>query len=239
MVIPKGKKVFIHRIVDGESISIFNGINPVPVMVLNEPLTLSLSSSFEPFLQMTGNKWINELGKLAKNPSSIVGSLVSDTDLSKGFSGVLLEAGYQTWVGTDPLSVNITVTFHINKTNVDAENQVYNPTIELAKLPLPTEGIKKDVKVPMTQEKVGVTNLSPPGPSVVSILKTESDAEGQLYNIKIGKILNIFPAIIKKAEPTYSIETDDNGYPIWAQVNLDIQSVAIATQEMLTRSHNF
>lgn len=227
--IPSGKKVIILRRNSNDE---DDKVVDVP-MILSEPITISLSSSFEPFLQMTGNKWINEIGKLARdvNLPGFGGKL--EEKFGGGFSGVLMEAGFQTWTGTDPLSLNITVTFHVDKKNVDGEKQVWIPSLKLAKLPLPSKGETEDIEINKTN--YSVTNLVPPGPSILSVLKKDQDTSGQLYSIKIGKVLNIFPAIIKKAEPTFSIETDSNGYPMWAQVNLDIQSVSIATQEMIDR----
>jgi hypothetical protein len=228
--IPKGKKVIIHRHVGGDSYNILDGYN-VP-LVLSEPLTLSLSSSFEPFLQVGNKPLLNEIGKVWRDKNLPGG----------GFSTQFAELGYQSWVSTDPLSLNITVTLHVDKTNVDAESQVYIPATRLAQIPLPAtgaelnssklEGVNNALKI-VGLENLSITNLVPPGPSVISVLQGEDDSSGQMYAIRIGRLLNLFPAIIRRAEPTYSHETDSNGYPIWAQVNLDIQSVAIATQEMI------
>ena len=38
---------------------------------------------------------------------------------------------------------------------------------------------------------------------------------------------------MKRAEPTWSLETDSNGYPIWGKIALDINSLSTATTDML------
>ena len=59
-----------------------------------------------------------------------------------------------------------------------------------------------------------------------------------VFSISIGKILYLDSVIIKKAEPTFSNDIDENGYPIWAKISLDISTTDIAYVEMLERQSN-
>ena len=220
MVIPSGKKVRLRRREES--------VVGVP-MILAEPLTINLSSSFEPLFSGSSN--------LQKN-ANVVGGLIRDFTAGEfGFSGQMEQMGYQIWSKSDPLAINITVTFHVDKTNVNAFQQVYLPTIALSMLPLPARQIG------------GI--LSPPGPSVAALLGEEGQdttgldglsqypdyvrraASGGKLSLEIGRVLRVPSVIVLKAEPTWAIETDEDGYPIWSKVALDIQSVMAATTQLV------
>lgn len=206
--IPKGKQL---GMVKGKTTIPSNGIP----MILDEDITLSLSSSFK---QLYGGK-SNTLFDLAGS--------VSKSFFGIGFSSKFKEFGFQIWENTDPVSFNVTVTFHmgINK-EYNAYTEVYKPAIELASLPLPTIGASIAGGL--------AENLEPPGPSPSTLLGGEKFSP---ISLQIGNILYISNIIVKKAEPTFSTETDEFDYPIWAKVNLDIQSVETATVEMITQNN--
>lgn len=214
IVVPKGKRIIIRN-QDNEDVT------GVP-MILDEPITMSLSSQFEPLLNSTNTKTLNILGGLL-------------SDVSQGRiqgSGQFKQFGFQVWTNTDPLMTNVTVTFRVDKTDVDAEAQVYRPALALMKLPLPIEG--------GAGNSMAGSNLIGPGPSVIATVKGATEAgvntttQGA-YSVRMGRVLYIPNAIIKKAEPTFSIETDERGFPIWAKINMDIQSSFVATQQLLEK----
>ncbi|MFW6225382.1 MAG: hypothetical protein ACOC3V_00320 [bacterium] len=198
--IPKGKKLVIN----------LNGSPLVNVpLVLEEPITINLSSSFEPVFGGGDTKIFDLIGSLSRD---VLGN-------TAGFSGQFKQLSIQTWKGTDPVSLpSITIGLYVDKTNVDAYNQVYLPTKKLRELPLPDE------------RRSG--NLIPPGPSLLEALG-KKNSNWPTYSLRIGKILYLPQIIIKKAEPTYSNETDAEGYPIWAKVALDIQSISTATKKLM------
>jgi hypothetical protein len=199
-IVPKGKKLIIN----------LNGSPIVNVpLVIEEPVTVNLSSSFEPVFGGGNTKIFDLIGSLSRD---VLGQ-------SAGFSGQFKQLAIQTWKGTDPVSLpSITIGLYVDKTNVDAYNQVYLPTKKLRELPLPDE------------RRSG--NLIPPGPSMLEALGKQS-SNWPTYSLKIGKILYLPQILIKKAEPTYSNETDEEGYPMWAKVALDIQSISTATKKLL------
>jgi hypothetical protein len=202
--VPKGKKLRIAE-------------NSVPItgavpMVLEEDITLSLSSSFSPLLEGANSKLFTLLGSVARDV------------MGRGFSTQYKELGFQIWESTDPISFTCTVGFYIDKINVDGKSQVYDPMIALMKLPLPSEG--------------GVAgSLIPPGPGILTLIGAGKGkkSQGKVLSCEIGNILRIDRIIVKKAEPTWSTDTDDNDYPIWGKCALDIQSLTTATAQMLDR----
>jgi len=194
----------------GKELIINIGSTPVTdqKMLIEEDIALSLSSDFNPLLGGGNSKILTIAGSLSKEISG------------KGFSGQFKQMGMQLWEGTQPLSTKITVGFYIDKEKPNAKVQVYDPTIALCKLPLPEE------------QEGG--NLVPPGPTILSAL-TESPKgkAGKVISVQIGKLLYIKSAIVKGAEPVFSNETDENDYPIWSKVSLDIISVMTATKSLL------
>lgn len=196
--IPIGKELIIN-------------INTVPVtdvkMIIEEDIAFSLSSSFDTFIGGGNTKLIDFAGALSKELTGV------------GFSGQFKQMGLQTWTGTQPLSLKITVGFYIDKEKPDALKQVYEPAIALAKLPLPKDG--------------GLTLIAP-GPTPFSaITGTKKGKEGRVVSVQVGKILYLRSAVVKAAEPIFSNETDENNYPIWSKVSLDIISAMTATTSML------
>lgn len=214
MIIPAGKKVKIRRLSYDESEGEYKSskgpvIDTNIPMVLEEPVTLSLSSEFSPIWGGSDNKWRDVLsGALAGAGFESIGGLVG---------GKHKVFGMQTWKGTDPLSMGITVSFYADKTNFNPYEQVYRPIMILAQIPLPGE--------------LDSGFMTPPGPSVLDVFEKSKNPD--LYSLQIGSILYLPRIIIKKAEPTFSTETDTDGYPIWGKVALDVQSLQIATKNLL------
>jgi len=216
IVVPAGKKLLLHQ-----------GGEPIPEgvdCILEEDITLSLSSTFAPIVS-GGLPTLYKL--LAQALNVFVG-----IDIPVGFK----QLGYQLWQSTDPLSFSATIGFYMD---TNAKKDVYIPSIELMKLPLPSE---------IQDSALG--GLKAPGPTLFSLLEDfkGSDNDGMLarvlsskdrlgrkktLSLQIGQIIYLSNIIVKKAEPTFSIETDSNGYPIWSKIRLDISSVNMATTDML------
>lgn len=187
-------------------------VNSEPVtdydMIIEEDIAFSLSSDFNPLLSGGSTKIVDLIGGLVKER------------FGKGFTGQFKQMGIQIWEGTRPLSLKITVGFYIDKKHPDAFTQVYQPAIALAKLPLPTESASG--------------NLTAPGPTLASaLIGTKKGTGGKVISVEVGKILYLQSAIVKSAEPIFSNETDENNYPIWSKVSLDIISVMTATTRLL------
>ncbi len=187
-------------------------VNTHPVtnqkMIIEEDIAFSLSSTFNPLLGGGNTKLVDLIGGLSKELTGF------------GFSGQFKQMGIQIWEGTAPLSLKITVGFYLDKEKPNGKIQVYEPAIALAKLPLPEEG------------EFG--NLIPPGPTILSAIKGEQTGKGgRVISVEVGKILYLKSAIVKAAEPIFSNETDEDDYPIWSKVSLDIMSTMTATTTIL------
>jgi len=217
IVVPAGKKLLLHQ-----------GGEPIPEgvdCVLEENITLSLSSTFAPIVS-------GGLPTMFKILAQAI-STFTKHEISVGFK----QLGYQLWQSTDPLSFGATIGFYMD---TNAKKDVYLPSIELMKLPLPSEITSNGA-------------LRAPGPTIFSLLSDINQSGnvgliekagysiedrkklGRKSNIslQIGEIIYLPHVIVKKAEPTFSIETDSNGYPIWSKIRLDISSIYLATTDML------
>lgn len=177
-------------------------------MILMEDLTITLSSKFQPLVSGDAQPIVSALGGLFRD---LTGT---------GFSGQYKELGFQQWTGTDPLSLSPTVGFYMKK---NAKTDVFDPALKLMELPLP-------------DDRGGIGGLVPPGPSLLTVLSPQNK-RGKVISIQVGNILRLNNVLIEKAEPTFSVETDENGYPINAKIRLDIKTVYTATVQLINPSN--
>jgi hypothetical protein len=200
------KKVTISKYGSGNKGESVTGSIP---MILEEDVTLNLESNFEPYTQGFDSKIVNALGSASRD---IFGW---------GFSGSFEATGFQVWKSTAPISLNLPFTFHVGIAGLnDAYLEVYRPMIELCKLPLPTASL--------------LGNMIPPGPSPVALLNGRSGTQfGNILSLRIANILSISNVVVKRAEPTWSNEFDNKGYPIWGKVSLEIESVLSASVQLI------
>jgi len=234
--IPKGKVVKLRN---AKGVPVVR--HGIP-LVIDGDVTISASSSFSP-LMGSGSGGI--LGKLQQIGD--VGRL-----MGFGFSAQFKQFGAQLWTGTDPFSINLTFTFYMGIIDeFDAKKEVYDPVMDLQSLTLPTEGEGGNLISPgpsslevlkETAETLQESQQSKQlnrigtafGVAVGRGQEEQSRKNMRQISLKIGNIIDIDYVVVKKAEPTWSSEVDENGYPIWATISMDIQSLFTATKEMLT-----
>lgn len=216
--IPKGKQVWIYR--NGKGIDNRYAKNELVTgipLILEEELTINLESNFEPLAQGIDNKVVN----------AVSGSLRAVTGF--GVSGQLQQFGYQVWQNTAPIQMNLNFSFHVGIAGIyNAYTEVYNPIIELCKLPLPRLG-----------SGIGeVKTLIPPGPTVLNAFLGSPTLAGinlgQMLSIQVGSMFFFNSIIVTRSEPTFADEYDANGYPIYGKIQLDVRTVMSATVELLT-----
>jgi len=177
-------------------------------ILLDEDITLSLASQFGDAVGGGAPRAIGMLGALSRDITGF------------GFSGQFKQLGFQVWQKTEPLMTNFTVAFHM-KTN--AYDDVVAPTRALIKLPLPDDA----------QAGEDGFGLIPPGPSLMEAFSGETrENSGRLLSCRIG-FIRLPGVIVTKAEPTFSKETDQNGWPIFSKVSLDVRTIYTATTNLI------
>ena len=95
------------------------------------------------------------------------------------------------------------------------------PTKKIIGLPLPTD-------LGLSRKGVG---LLPPGPTIFQAFGVTVKNEKRI-SVRIGKIY-LDPVVIKSVIPTFSKETDENGYPIFCRFSIEMQTIFTATTNMI------
>jgi hypothetical protein len=200
LTIPAGKKVRVK--VDGQPI-----FNDNIELVLDEPIQLTLTSDFE---DLVGSSVPQAFKALAN---------VTQDLFNFSATGEFKQFGLQVWSKTAPLSFSFTTTLNMK---TDAYTDVYQPSITLMKLPLPTD-------LGISGQGVG---LVAPGPSILQAVFKNSTSRHKSISVFIGNMI-FHPVVIKKVEPLISSDTDSNGYPIFMTLRIDVMGTFTATTNML------
>jgi hypothetical protein len=179
-------------------------------MFLSSEITLSLTSSFQHLLGDQSNNALTVLGVVSGVTESLTG---------KGFTGKFAELGYQIWTSTEPVRFSFEVLFNMI---TNAKTDVLEPAKILMNLPLPIDKSKT---------KEGGIGLKAPGPSIVEALNKEAKYSKR-YSFRCGSFY-LHNIIIKTVEPTFSSDVDENGFPIWCQLKIDVESLFTATQDQI------
>lgn len=203
--IPKGKQVRFHR--DGRPIEGTENAK----MILEEDITITMSSSFSPINKGNSSPMFSMLSGLLRDRGM--------NTVAGWASGQFKQLGFQTWTGTNPLKTTISINLFMEN---DAYEDVVRPALALAKLCLPME--------------VAGGALVAPGPAITSAYTGDSESE----NAEIGKLTTCYlgsytlrNVIVETAQPTFSKQIDQNGYPISAKVELSITTVFSGTSQMV------
>lgn len=219
MFIPRGQKLEIT--VDGSPIKELGGAP----LILDEDITLNISSNFEDLISGGG-------GTLASTLSSFIKPL-----REQGLSGQFKQQGFQVWKGTEPIDLSFNCNLHMK---TSAKKDVFDPVMALAKFAVPG----------VAENKVG---LIPPGPTIANAIKNlangfdvsieaaediigdnVSRGDGTI-SVSVANYLELSPVIITKAVPIFSSYTDEDGYPIWAKLQIDVRTTDIANKGMLNQ----
>lgn len=200
VTIPRGKKVLFMQ--QGAPLKDANG-NSITNILLEEPFTLNLSSTFTSLIGGGGSKGFSVVGAVLRDKAGL------------GFSGQFKQFGYQFWEKTEPLRVSITVGFYFR---TSAYEDVVLPSQALMKIPLP--------------ETSSSGSLTPPGPSILEALGKTEENSGKAISCRIGYV-RLPSVIIESAEPTVSDECDSDGYPMWIKLRLDISTIFTATSQLI------
>lgn len=171
--------------------------------ILEEDLTIRLTSNFESLIQ----------GGVGKVPTALIQSV------NKMFKGVDIpvafkQTGYQQWTGTEPLTLSCTIGVYM-KTN--AFNDVVKPSQTLMQMVVPS----------LTKDKNG---LIPPGVSFYEVIFEGKKGVG--FTIDVGP-LTVSQCVLHGIEPTFSQEIDEDGYPIWSKLRIDVKTLFTANTGMI------
>lgn len=203
MIIPSGKVVTI--LVNSENVFSDAGIANPPIMTIDTEITINLQSKFDYLLGSGVNKLFGVFSGAAYSLSG------------KSFTGQFKEMGYRFWNQTEPVQFSFETTFYMK---TSAKKDVFEPAKVLMKLPLPAVASKG--------EGFG---LIAPGPSILDALDIETK-RGRQYSFRCGAFY--LPSVLfEKAEPTWSSDVDEEGYPIWCRIQMELSSLYTANTQMI------
>lgn len=205
MKIPKGKIITIRA--NDRDIFDDAGVKK-PILTIDTEITINLQSEFDNLLGSGVNKF------LAAASNAIYAAT------GKSYSGQFKEMGYRFWSGTKPITFAFETTLNMK---TSAKKDVFDPAKVLMKLPLPSEST--------SDQGFG---LIAPGPSIISILSEDRVEFGKSYSFRCG-VFYLPQVLFEKAEPTWSSEVDEDGYPIWCKIQMEVSSLYVATTDMIDR----
>lgn len=205
IAIPEGKRVRFQK--DGKPLEGTENAK----LILEEDITLTMSSSFNPITKGSSSPMFTMLSGLLRDAGK--------TTMAGWASGQFKQLGFQVWEGTAPFKTTITINLFMEN---DAYEDVVKPTLALAKLCLP--------------EAVTGGALVAPGPSILTAFdngkETEKGSMGKVLTCYIGRYI-LRNVIVETAQPTFSKQVDQNGYPISAKIELSITTVFSGTTNMI------
>lgn len=196
----------------GKKITILeNGAEILPQgieLTLDTPLTVKLQSNFD---YLIGNSSVSKLLVTA-------GSALRDV-AGIGGTGAFKEMGYRQWTGTEPLRFSFSTTLNMKHS---ARTDVFEPATALMKLCLPEEARQG--------EGIG---LIAPGPSILTAMGVRTD-KARDYSFRCG-VFYAPQVLIEAVEPTFSSEIDEDGYPTWCTLQIDVTSLFTATTDSIDK----
>lgn len=186
---------------------------------LIDDIALTTNTQFQSIIQ-----FIPLAGSIT-NIQSLAGALVGKVH---GTIGKYLET--EAWKSTDPLSTSFTI--HLD-TITDAKTDVFLPALALLSYTVPEED--------------GSGFLTTPGVNAVKVLEIIANenkefAQDQLkqviagsrtISLLIGGWLYLSSAILIKAQPTFSKDVTESGFPLWCDINCEIKTIQTTTVDML------
>lgn len=175
-------------------------------MVLDSEVSINFKSNFESLV-----------GDATGKALTLISGITSDLGVGS-ITGKFKEMGYKIWTGTEPCTFSFTTTFNMI---TSAYEDVMLPSSKLIQLCLPTDG-------DLSKKEIG---LVAPGPSLFAVFNGEL-SQKENYSIRIGAFY-LPKIIIESVEPAYSSDVDEDGFPIWCTLKIDVLSLFTATTNMV------
>lgn len=215
-----------------------SGLNPPTMVVamMQEKVGFQVTSDWEPFIPIGG---LTQMANAA-------------TQLATGKSLVSRFTSRRIWKGTSPVKISLGLKFEsVENTYTD----VVAPVLALMQMALPFSGDRIRIG------NVSLPLLAPPGPDPFRLsgsgeiqkvvrkagtgtakVLTQAgvrgkEAGGDWIDVQIGKYLKFSSVIIQSVSPVFDTRLSaDGGYPISAEVNVNIETYEIMTKEALADS---
>jgi hypothetical protein len=150
------------------------------------------------------------------------------------------------WQGTDPLKVECKITFF---TETSAYDDVWYPSMQLQGLTMITQNpngagyLLPGINTQNLQRGLSTNNTSSsdessaneadPPKSVEKAAFTSDATAAKLISVYIPGILYLPAAFAEEVKLTFSNEITESGYPLWAEININFNSITPANSNLL------
>lgn len=220
----------------------FNLVNPIPkhrLVKIYDSNDVDIANGVPLiFDDEFGFKVSSKYGQLWQGSSSNLQTLLA----SKGIpSGQFALQGLQIWNSTDPIKLSFSV--HVEM-DTDPINEVLNPIKSIMCKVLPHYGngqtVDTDIQTGFVEKhfNLKLKTLVPPGPNIQTIVEEMSASSkhaSNTYTLKMG-YFTFNNMVITGADPKFSKDVcyvSGKPYPISADLSLDIESIEVATTNMI------
>jgi len=190
--------------------------------VLQDKLSLSVTSEWEPFVDMSG-------------VSNLIHGAVQFTTHK---ALIARWTSRRIWKGTSPLRITLTLKF---EAIYDAGNEVTDACLALQQMVLPAKGTELLGAIPL---------LDPPGPSphlldqdgknsgkYIEAVDKWAKEGGDTINIVIGKLMEFKSVIIKDVRTDIEPKFTADGNPVSATVDIIFETYEIFTKEAISKAY--
>ena len=233
--IPPGREIIIKS--GGENIFKSCG-NPNIHLIVEDGISLDFKNNYAKLLDVKSSSLLN----LLSNSLTVNGKAPP--------TGQFALQALEVWESTDNLSFSIDASLYMVTSGL---KDVLNPSLVLVQTTLP--------KTDPNKGSIWGKMLIPPGPNIAKILQlsgvksealqssTELISLGDLfsvdttaatgvYDIEFGGYLTIPDVVITSVQPSYSEQLDEDLCPVSCKININFQTVEVATQNMITNIIN-
>lgn len=200
---------------------LINGVNVGVPMILDDDFEFRIQNEFSTLEDLIDkSRMLNKIKGFLETGAQLL-AIAKDQPITARVT----QYSIPIWKDTSPIQFSMNVSFFwdsIPGVTPSGKLYVYNPIKTLCSLGLPVEA--------GTENVLGlgsVTVIKSPLPSIAAM---SGGAGG--YLMKIGRF-SVSNVIIESADPTFSTETDSNGYPIFGTVSLTCRTIQSATVNKL------
>lgn len=205
----------------GRTVSNTTGSNLIQTH-LRENVNLLANTTFQSLIEMS------PIGSALETLSGATSAV-----FGQALGGVAKYMQMETWKSTDPLSFGLTLHFD---TDMNPRNDVFLPTIALFAYTVPEENRNKILKTPGPNILALLSKSNSMNTDKVNLAGTtvSSSSEDRLVSILIGGWLYLTQVVLVKAEPTFSKDLTESGYPLWSELTCEFKALRTCTVDHLT-----
>ena len=191
----------------------FNGEQQKVFPIVDSELTINYETEFGSF---------NDLVPSVENVIDVLSSVstAGSGQIGSGLLGLKNMMSVQRWQNTKPARVNVKLHFYTKTNPAKDVAQEMQDLINLFILTKNSSGTGYDVPgISLTTMKAARSG------------KDEFDIDGKFCSIKIPGMIFLAACMVTQAQPTYSSERTESGYPLWGILDIEFSGLYPASPD--------